>query len=131
MQKYMRWSGLLVVLMLVLAACQSGTGSSAGASAGASEPAGEFECEDAVGCVTYGPGEPIRIGTALVINGPDASLGLDSQYGVEVAGVLRPEVAGHEVAFDFQDDGCNAEGGTAARAPVSRPRRSRPRRASS
>ena len=114
MQKYMRWSGLLVVLMLVLAACQSGTGSSAGASAGASEPVGEFECEDAVGCVTYGPGEPIRIGTALVINGPDASLGLDSQYGVEVAGELRPEVAGHEVAFDFQDDGCNAEGGTAA-----------------
>ena len=118
MQKYMRWSGLLVVLMLVLAACQSGTGSStaasADASADASEPAGEFECEDEVGCVTYGPGEPIRIGTALVISGPDASLGLDSQYGVEVAGEIRPEVAGHEVEFDFQDDGCNAEGGTAA-----------------
>lgn len=113
MQKYMRWSGLLVMLMLVLAACSSGPGASADASAPASQ-AGEFECDDPVGCVTYGPGEPIRIGTALVINGPDASLGLDSQYGVEVAGKLQGEVAGHEVEFDFQDDGCNAEGGTAA-----------------
>lgn len=118
MQKYMRWSGLFVILMLALAACSNGTGSSAPASVAASAPAsqqaGEFECDDDAGCVTYGPGEPIRIGTALVINGPDASLGLDSQYGVEVAAKLRGEVAGHEVEFDFQDDGCNAEGGTAA-----------------
>jgi len=114
MQKYMRWSGLLVMLMLVLAAC-SGPGASTPASAPASQPdGGDYECTDAVGCVTYGPGEPIRIGTALVINGPDASLGLDSQYGVEVAGQLQGEVLGHEVEFDFQDDGCNAEGGTAA-----------------
>lgn len=118
MQKYMRWSGLLVMLMLVLAACSSGPGASTApstpASAGASQPAGEFECDDDAGCVTYAAGEPIRIGTALVINGPDASLGLDSQYGVEVAGQLRGQVAGHDVEFDFQDDGCNAEGGTAA-----------------
>jgi len=109
MQKNMRWSGILVVMMLALAACQ-GEGTPATDGNGG----GEFECEDEVGCVTYGPGEPIRIGTALVITGPDASLGLDSQYGVQVAGEVRGEVAGHSVEFDFQDDGCNAEGGTAA-----------------
>ena len=121
MQKYMRWSAILVVLMLVLAACQSGDGDGGGGAtdqptsgATGGTGGGDFECEDEVGCVTYGPGEAIRIGTALVISGPDASLGLDSQYGVQVAGEIRGEVAGHPVEFDFQDDGCNAEGGTAA-----------------
>ena len=42
------------------------------------------------------------------------SLGLDSQYGAEVARTVRPEIAGHEVEFNHQDDGCAAEGGTAA-----------------
>ena len=33
---------------------------------------------------------------------------------------MRPEIAGHEVEFNHQDDGCSAEGGTAAaRALVS------------
>ena len=39
---------------------------------------------------------------------------------LEVANSLRPEIAGHEVEFNHQDDGCSAEGGTAAaRALVS------------
>jgi branched-chain amino acid transport system substrate-binding protein len=50
----------------------------------------------------------------MVITGPDETLGLDSQYGAEVARTLRPEIAGHEVEFNHQDDGCNTEGGTAA-----------------
>lgn len=122
MQKYMRWSAFLVVLMLVLAACQSGGGGETSEpTAGESETpgattggGGEFECEDEVGCVTYGPGEPIRIGSALVISGPDASLGLDSQYGIQVAINLQGQLLGHDIELDAQDDGCNAEGGTAA-----------------
>jgi branched-chain amino acid transport system substrate-binding protein len=54
------------------------------------------------------------MGTAMVITGPDESLGLDSQYGAEVARTLRSEIAGHEVEFNHQDDGCSTEGGTAA-----------------
>jgi branched-chain amino acid transport system substrate-binding protein len=120
MQKYMRWSAFLVVLMLALAACQPGTGE---ASPDESEPAATGgtdggsaaeTCDaDEFGCIEVAEGESIRIATALVISGADSNLGLDSQYGVEVAHEERPEVAGHEVELDFQDDGCSAEGGTA------------------
>jgi branched-chain amino acid transport system substrate-binding protein len=133
MQKYMRWSGILIALIFVLAACQNGNGgdgtaspdetASPDATNGTDNGNGtgddpEAVCdEDEFGCYVVGPGEPIVIGTALVITGPDASLGLDSQYGVEVAGRMVNDdggVMGHEVEFDHQDDGCNAEGGQAA-----------------
>jgi branched-chain amino acid transport system substrate-binding protein len=90
----------LVLAALALAACGGG--------------AQEFTCEDPLGCVTYAPDEPIRIASALVISGPDSQLGLDSQYGVEVAMALRGPVDGHEVELQAEDDGCNAEGGQAA-----------------
>jgi len=126
MQKYMRWSGLLVVLMLVLAACQADSGGSSEPSAEGSTPAssgtgGTADCDaDEFGCVEIAEGDPIIMGTELVITGANETLGLDSQYGAEVARTLRPEIAGHEVEFNHQDDGCSAEGGTAAaRALVS------------
>ncbi|MEO5985975.1 MAG: branched-chain amino acid ABC transporter substrate-binding protein [Candidatus Limnocylindria bacterium] len=128
MQKYMRWSGMLVVLMLILAACQSSDGgTSSEPSAGESEPAvsqgggGTADCDaDEFGCIELAEGDPMVIGTALVITGANESLGLDSQYGAQVANGLRPEIAGHTVEFNFQDDGCSTEGGTAAaRALVS------------
>ena len=126
MQKYMRWSAILVVLMLALAACQTGGGGGGDTeTAGESEPAASGgggdtggsaaeACEaDEFGCVEVAEGDSIRIATALVINGPDSNLGLDAQYGVQVANEERPEVAGREVELDFNDDGCSAEGGTA------------------
>ncbi len=73
-----------------------------------------YECTDALGCVTYAPDEPIRIASALVISGPDAQLGLDSQYGVEIAIDDVGNVLGHKVELQAEDDGCNAEGGQAA-----------------
>jgi len=126
MQKYMRWSGLLVVLMLVLAACQAAPGGSSEPSADESAPASGGEsgepgtgsaadCDaDEFGCIELAEGDPLTLGTALVITGANESLGLDSQYGAEVARTLRPEIAGHEVEFNHQDDGCATEGGTAA-----------------
>ena len=127
MRKYMRWSAILVVLMLVLAACQSDAGSSAsdepdGSDAPASQGTGSAaDCDaDEFGCIELADGDPITIGTLLVISGANESLGLDSQYGVEVAREMRPEIAGHTVEFNHQDDGCSADGGTAgARALVS------------
>jgi branched-chain amino acid transport system substrate-binding protein len=74
----------------------------------------EFVCEDPLGCVTYAPGEPIRIASALVISGANEQLGLDSQYGVEIAMDFKGEVMGHEVELQAEDDGCSAEGGQAA-----------------
>lgn len=136
MQKYMRWSAVLVVLMLVLAACGNGGGgqSAAPESEAASAPAetaaasggggaGVADCDaDEFGCVEVAEGDPITIGSLLVISGANESLGLDSQYGIEVAREMRPEIAGHTVEFNHQDDGCSADGGTAgARALVSEP----------
>jgi branched-chain amino acid transport system substrate-binding protein len=127
-QKYMRWSAVLVVLMLVLAACQSDPGGDASeepgeSTAAASEPAesqgggtgSAADCDaDEFGCIEIAEGDDLVIGTALVITGANETLGLDSQYGAEVAREMRPEIAGHTVAFNHQDDGCSTEGGTAA-----------------
>ena len=126
MQKYMRWSAVLVVLMLVLAACQSDPGGDASdepteSTAAKSQPAtsagtgSAADCDaDEFGCIEIAEGDPIVIGTALVITGANETLGLDSQYGAEVARGLRPDIAGHTVEFNHQDDGCTTEGGTAA-----------------
>jgi branched-chain amino acid transport system substrate-binding protein len=119
--KYTRWSAMLLVLMLVLAACQStGDGgaatdepSTSGGGGGGEDPTAVCEADE-FGCIELAEGDPMVMGTAMVITGPDETLGLDSQYGAEVARTMRPEIAGHEVEFNHQDDGCNTEGGTAA-----------------
>jgi branched-chain amino acid transport system substrate-binding protein len=98
---------LLVGAALVLAACGG---------------AADFVCDDPLGCVSYAPGDPIRIASALVISGPNTDLGTDSQHGVEIAIKFRGEVAGHPVELQAEDDGCSAEGGqTAAQKIVSDP----------
>jgi branched-chain amino acid transport system substrate-binding protein len=98
---------LLVLLALTLAACTGGS---------------DLECTDELGCVEIGPDDPIKIASALVITGANAQLGLDSQYGVEIAIDFKGEVLGHEVTLQAEDDGCNAEGGqTAAEKIVSDP----------
>jgi branched-chain amino acid transport system substrate-binding protein len=99
MKKMLYILSVLVVASILLAACG---------------PAGPAECTDELGCAVYGPEDPIRIASALVITGPDAQLGLDSQHGVEIAIAMRGEVAGHTVELQAEDDGCNAEGGQAA-----------------
>jgi ABC-type transport system substrate-binding protein len=76
------------------------------------------ECEDELGCVTIGAGDPIRLASALVIAGPNETLGVDSQTGVEVAIKQRGPVAGHEVELQAEDDGCSAEGGQTAATKI-------------
>jgi branched-chain amino acid transport system substrate-binding protein len=99
---------VLVILTTTLAACDIG--------------GPKFECDDPLGCVTYGPDEPIRIASSLVISGPNTELGLDSQHGVELAIDFRGEVAGHKVELQAEDDLCSAEGGqTSAQKIVSDP----------
>jgi branched-chain amino acid transport system substrate-binding protein len=77
-------------------------------------PASDACAADPFGCVEVPVGDPILIGTALTLTGPNAALGLDSQYGAQVALNLRGEVAGHEVELVNHDDRCSSEGGTAA-----------------
>ena len=90
--------GLLVIGSLVLSACGGGA----------------VECDDAIGCVDVAAGDPIRIASALVISGPNTQLGLDSQYGVEIAIEMYGDVLGHTVELQAEDGGCSAEGGQAA-----------------
>jgi len=127
MQKYMRWSAILTVMLLALAAC-SGSSPSASTTASSTESmAAESQsaasmaedpsaacAADEFGCVEVAPGDPIVLGTALAITGDNADLGLDSQYGAQVAVNLHDQVHGHDITLDNQDDGCAAEGGTAA-----------------
>ncbi|MGB7805767.1 MAG: branched-chain amino acid ABC transporter substrate-binding protein [Actinomycetota bacterium] len=71
------------------------------------------------GCVEVASGEPISIGTLLSITGDTKNLGLDSQYGAELAADYldgtfdgtNGQIAGHDIAFVNEDDGCSAEGG--------------------
>ncbi len=84
--------------------------------------AAPFECTDALGCVTYGPDDPIRIASSLVISGPNVDLGTDSQHGVELAIEFYGQVLGHDVELQAEDDLCSAEGGqTSAQKIVSDP----------
>lgn len=82
------------------------------------EPATEgpsaFECTDSIGCVDIAPDEPIHIAYAMVISGPDETLGIDSRTGVEVAVELKGQVLGHDIQLTGEDEGCSAEGGQAA-----------------
>src|ERR671919_2546197 len=111
----LRFLAVLGAVSLVAAACaEDDTGGGAGAAQ---------ECPDTeFGCVEVGAGDPIRIGSILSISGDTASLGLDSQHGIELALDSRDgtfdttpgQVAGHDVEFQHEDGGCSAEGGTAA-----------------
>jgi branched-chain amino acid transport system substrate-binding protein len=80
---------------------------------GACGPA-PYECTDAIGCVDIAPGEPIHLAYAMVISGPDETLGIDSRNGLEVAIALKGQVLGHDIQLTGEDDGCSAEGGQAA-----------------
>ncbi|MFP3854751.1 MAG: branched-chain amino acid ABC transporter substrate-binding protein [Anaerolineales bacterium] len=102
MKRYLVLASMLVLAGLVLAACGGGGG------------AAEFTCEDDIGCVTYGPDDPVRIASALVISGPNTDLGTDSQYGVEIAIDFQGDLLGHPIELQAEDDGCSAEGGQAA-----------------
>lgn len=92
---------VLMVASLVLAACA---------------PASEaFECTDTIGCVTIAPDEPVHVAYAMVISGPDATLGIDSRNGAEIAVADKGgKLLGHDIKFDGEDELCSAEGGQAA-----------------
>lgn len=105
---------MFAALSLIAAAC-AGDEPTDKASPGAGGD-GDPCAADEFGCVEVAEGDPIQIGTLLVISGENASLGQDSQNGAVLAADFRDtpnEIAGHPVEFNHQDDGCSAEGGQA------------------
>ena len=90
MNRSLRWSAVPLTLLFVLAACNNTPGASSSPSAGASgsQPAQDPSAACAVlegGCIEVPAGEPLQIATALSITGDTSSLGLDSQFGAQVA----------------------------------------------
>jgi branched-chain amino acid transport system substrate-binding protein len=74
-----------------------------------------YECTDSIGCVTVAPDEPVHIAYAMVISGSDATLGIDSRNGAEIAvDDHGGKVLDHAIKFDGEDELCSAEGGQAA-----------------
>lgn len=115
----------LLVLALVLGGCvapESAPADSGSGAAASDSGAAADACTDAIGCVEIAAGDPIVMASALVITGPNEQLGLDSQYGVEIAIEYRGELMGHSIELQPEDDGCSAEGGqTAGQKIVSNP----------
>ncbi|HSB90035.1 MAG TPA: branched-chain amino acid ABC transporter substrate-binding protein [Anaerolineales bacterium] len=112
---------LLVLASMVLAACGTPTAAPTTPPTAAGpepttppEPAA-FECTDAIGCVDIAPGDPIHIAFWGVLSGADASLGTDSQYGVEIAiDDAGGTLLGHDVQLTTEDALCTPEGGATA-----------------
>ena len=115
MQKHLRLLAILGMVALIAAGCGGDGGETADDGGG-----GETTCPEGDTCVEVAEGDPIKIGTLLSITGDTASLGLDSQAGAELGADYLDEtfdgtfgqVAGHDVEFVHEDDGCSAEGGT-------------------
>jgi branched-chain amino acid transport system substrate-binding protein len=100
MNKKLAVISLLLLASMLMAAC------------GPKTP--PFECTDEWGCVTIASGDPVRVGAALVISGPNESLGTDSLRGVEIAIGDKEEVLGHPIELVVEDSLCSAEGGQTA-----------------
>jgi branched-chain amino acid transport system substrate-binding protein len=110
---------LLLALTLMAAACAEDEGGGDEAGGGGEDPTAVCD-EDEFGCVEVAEGDPIKLGTLLVISGENASLGLDSQHGAELGADYygdeefngeSAEIAGHSIEFQHEDDLCAAEGG--------------------
>lgn len=82
--------------------------------------ASAYKCTDPLGCVVVEKDAPIRIAYALVVEGPDASLGTDSKRGIEIQIDDRGgKLLGHPIELVGENTGCNAEGGQAAATKLS------------
>jgi len=92
---------VLVLASMALAAC--------------GPKAAAFQCTDKIGCVTIGPNDPVHIAYALVVAGPNETLGIDSRNGVEIAiDDVGGKILNHTIKFDGEDEGCDAGPGQTA-----------------
>lgn len=126
MQKILRWSAGLVVLALILSACQQSASESptASESAGPSQASAADICAaDAYGCVEIPEGDPLVLASANAISGDVAFLGNDINFGIDVAIADRGQVAGRDIELQKEDAGCGdaTTGQTAAQAIVANP----------
>lgn len=128
MSKFLRGSAVTTAMLLVLAACSTTPSESAGPSGSAGQSAAASTGQDPTavcaadefGCVEIPSGDTIRLASANTFSGGALFLGLDVEYGVEVAVNDRAQIKGHDIEVVRQDAGCGdaASGQTAAQAIV-------------
>jgi branched-chain amino acid transport system substrate-binding protein len=103
-----RLAALLFGAVLVASACSSAA-TTAPTAAPATPPT------DPLGVVTIQPGEPIHIGQWGVFSGANASLGQDSNEGIQIAVDDRGgKLLGHDIRVTTEDALCSPEGGATA-----------------
>jgi branched-chain amino acid transport system substrate-binding protein len=114
-RKWFSTLAVLGVLAIVAAGCAGDDDDGGG-------PGGGVDCATVeFGCVEVGADDPITIGSLLAISGDTASLGTDSNHGIELAiddldGELDATpgtLMDHDVELQQEDDLCSAEGGQA------------------
>jgi branched-chain amino acid transport system substrate-binding protein len=106
----------VAVLALVASACSNDDDPSGGGDTGT-----DTAEVDEFGTVEVAAGEPINIGTLLVISGADAALGQDSQNGAVLAADYLDgtfdgkagQLLEHDIEWVHEDDLCSVEGGQA------------------
>ncbi|MBI3031079.1 MAG: branched-chain amino acid ABC transporter substrate-binding protein [Candidatus Rokubacteria bacterium] len=70
---------------------------------------------DPIGVLKIAKGRPLTIAYWFVVAGPDASLGIDTRRGVEIAiDDKGGKLLGHPIKLIGEDSACNAEGGVTA-----------------
>jgi len=73
---------------------------------------------DPLGVVKVAKGAPITIAYWFVIAGENASLGIDTRRGVEIAIDDKKAVLGHPIKLIGEDSGCGPEGGVTAATKI-------------
>ena len=112
----------VAVLALVASACSNDD--DPGGSDGTDS---ETAAVDEFGTIEIAAGEPINIGTLLVISGADAALGQDSQNGAVLAADYLDgtfdgtagQLLDHDIEWVHEDELCSAEGGQAGATALS------------
>ena len=109
---------MLVVLSILMAACQPAAEPPAATSAPAEEapaaPAETDVCEaDEFGCAKIEPGSKIKIGMGAPMTGDNAQFGIDISQGALIALQDAGEIEGFGFELVAEDDGGTPEGGAA------------------
>ena len=107
---------LLAVVMVVAAGCSKKNNPTSGGSSGTDKCA-----SDKFGCVTVKAGDPIRFASLLAISGDVATLGVDSNHGIQLGidyldgtfDAKDGQLLGHPVTLQQEDDLCSKDGGQA------------------
>ncbi len=105
---------LIMVLGWVL-----GFGMASAPAASSAKPKSSFEYGDRIGVVKIKSGEPIHIACWFAVAGSEATLGIDSKRGVEIAIEDKGgKLLGFPIKLTVEDTGCNPEGGQAAATKI-------------